>query len=123
MTDMDCRKFEASVDGYLRSELTDQEVADFERHSKQCSRCTSLLRQHLEISCKEFVDVIDDFLEGTLEKEKSEVLRRHLEVCPDCQAYLENYRLIVDSLRDPEDIPAPPPDLVRAILSIRPKSD
>ncbi len=123
MTDMDCQEFEASIDGYLRSELTEQEVAGFETHSKQCSKCASLFKQHLEISCKEFVDVIADFLEGTLGKEESEVLRRHLEVCPDCEAYLENYRLTVDSLRDPKDFPAPPPDLVRAILSTRPKRD
>ena len=120
MTETNCRTFESRIDQHLRSELGEEETADFERHLRSCEECASIFKQHLEMTCRRFVDVIADFLEGTLGKDDSEVFSRHIEVCPDCKTYLENYRLTVDSLREPDEIPAPPADLVRALLNARP---
>ncbi|MHB9108225.1 MAG: anti-sigma factor family protein [Armatimonadota bacterium] len=47
------------------------------------------------------------YLEGSLPEELRQEVARHLEACPQCAAELEEMRLLVESLREMPELPAP----------------
>jgi hypothetical protein len=52
----------------------------------------------LQITCKEFVELVSAHLEGTLPLADRTRFECHSERCPGCRAYLQQFRLTVESL-------------------------
>jgi predicted anti-sigma-YlaC factor YlaD len=69
------------------------------------------------VTCREFVELVTDYLEGTLPPEKVSLIEEHLDLCEPCRVYLEQIRVIVDTLPDVEvEVDEPVPDDTRAQL-------
>jgi len=98
-------------------------TARCEAHVEGCASCTEFLQTAQEITCRELVEFLNEYVDGEMEEERRALFDRHLAICEDCRGYLDGYRrsmaLSVEALRDEPVLPAPPDDLVRAILAAR----
>jgi predicted anti-sigma-YlaC factor YlaD len=71
----------------------------------------------LVVTCREFVELVTDYLEGTLPDDKVSLIEEHLDLCEPCRVYLEQIRVIVETLPDVEaEVDEPVPDDARAQL-------
>ena len=52
----------------------------------------------LQITCKEFVELVTAHLDGVLADADRTRFECHTERCPGCRAYLQQFRLTVDTL-------------------------
>jgi predicted anti-sigma-YlaC factor YlaD len=69
------------------------------------------------VTCREFVELVTDYLEGTLPPEKVSLIEEHLDLCEPCRVYLEQIRVIVETLPEVEgEVDQPVPDDARAEL-------
>jgi predicted anti-sigma-YlaC factor YlaD len=72
------------------------------------------------MTCQELVEFLADYFGGQLAPETRALFDEHLAECPDCVAYLDTYRqtiqLCKQSVVDPNEVPAMPEELVRAIV-------
>jgi anti-sigma factor RsiW len=50
------------------------------------------------MACQELVEVVTDYLEGALPAHDRRRFEAHLEHCPFCTDYVEQMRLVADSL-------------------------
>ena len=81
------------------------------------------------MTCRELADFIVDYLDGGLAAEVRERFERHLSRCPNCRRYIAAYETTVSLGRhafDGENATAEatgaPEELIKAILSSRPRS-
>ncbi len=68
------------------------------------------------ISCKTVNRFLADYLDDALEAQTRARFEAHLRRCPNCDAYLEQYREIIDLVRE-DPLPEPPPELVERTLA------
>jgi anti-sigma factor RsiW len=78
------------------------------------------------MKCRDFVEFLLEYLDGALGEAERRVFEGHVEQCPACVTYLDTYRETVRlgsrvCAPDDEVPPDVPEELVRAILSARPK--
>jgi anti-sigma factor RsiW len=79
---------------------------------------------HDPLVCREFVVLVTDYLEGRLSDADHARFEAHLAECDGCEGYLEDIRLIADTLRSTLE----PPDsatreaLVNAFRDLRGRS-
>jgi anti-sigma factor RsiW len=72
--------------------------------------------------CREFVELVTDYFEGALPDGERVRFEAHLAACHGCTGYLEDMRMLVNSLHA---LPAPPADphthdaLLRAFRDLR----
>jgi anti-sigma factor RsiW len=50
------------------------------------------------LSCKELVELVTDYLEGRLTWGERRRFDRHLKDCPYCRAYVDQMRLVIQTL-------------------------
>ena len=66
----------------------------------------------LQITCKEFVELVTAHLDGALSDRDQTRFECHSERCPGCRAYLQQFRLTVQSLPNPGGQAVGPENLV-----------
>jgi anti-sigma factor RsiW len=75
-------------------------------------------------TCREVGTFLLAYLSGELPPAEHRGFERHLAVCPSCVAYLRTYRTTLTlsraALGVAEPAPDAPPELVRAVLALRP---
>ena len=72
--------------------------------------------------CREFVELVTEYLDGALPREERLRLEAHLAACDGCDAYLEDFRVIVRTLKQTPPPPADPhtrETLLRAFRELR----
>lgn len=73
-------------------------------------------------TCREVYAFLGDYHSGELDPMRTSAFDRHLSLCASCRAYVDSYRRTVGlgkvAFAD-ADCPAPPDELVQAILTIR----
>ncbi|HEY1065942.1 MAG TPA: zf-HC2 domain-containing protein, partial [Pirellulales bacterium] len=76
------------------------------------------------MTCQELVDFLDAYISGELSADDRAEFERHLGCCPACVVYLNTYRETVRAAcvagRGAEAMADAPPDLIAAILKLRP---
>ena len=80
------------------------------------------------MTCRELADFILDYLDGGLAADVRDRFERHLTRCPNCRRYIAAYETTVslgrrafdDETATPDRTGAPE-DLIKAILSSRPR--
>jgi len=73
-------------------------------------------------TCREVYAFLDDYHAGELDPMRTAAFERHLSLCASCSAYVDSYRRTVEMGKaafTDADCPAPPEELVAAILAIR----
>ena len=63
--------------------------------------------RHDPLVCREFVELVTDYLEDRLSDSQRARFEAHLAECDGCHGYLEDIRLMVNSL---QAVPQPPAD-------------
>lgn len=77
------------------------------------------------MNCRELIDFLADYLEEALPPEARERFEMHMSCCGPCADYLTTYRSTILLTRDAfcqgeaDGPPAPPEDLIKAILAAR----
>jgi anti-sigma factor RsiW len=54
--------------------------------------------RHAELRCQEFVELVTDYLDGALPRRERKRVEAHLAGCDGCTAYLQQFRLTIDTL-------------------------
>jgi hypothetical protein len=52
----------------------------------------------LQITCKEFVELVTAYQDGVLAERDKVRFECHTEHCPGCRAYLQQFRLMIETL-------------------------
>jgi hypothetical protein len=52
----------------------------------------------LEITCKEFIELVTAYGDGVLPERDKIRFECHTEHCPGCRAYLQQFRLMIETL-------------------------
>ena len=76
------------------------------------------------ITCRQLIEFLDSYVEAALPEGEARSFAEHLRACPSCVAYLDGYRRSIQlgkSALSPDAVEAMPEELVRAVLSSRPK--
>ncbi len=76
------------------------------------------------ITCEEADDFVMDYLDGSLPERQRRVFERHIRMCPACKRHLDRQRKVLALVAREGQLshmpqPAPPEDLVQAILRAR----
>ena len=80
---------------------------------------------HDHLSCKEFFEFMMAYCDQELSAAVREKFAEHMKLCPPCGDYLDSYKDSVKLSRAcchehaAEKVPAPPEELVQAILAAR----
>ena len=82
------------------------------------------------LTCQQLIEFLDRYPAGELPLRTRLAFRMHLALCRHCRAYLDSYRKTMHvmraALRDdapaPVEPPAPPAELVEAVLKSRPRT-
>lgn len=61
-----------------------------------------------EMPCQELVEVLTDYLDGALSERDRARLEAHLEECEACTAYLEEFRMLINTAGRIEPEPLSP---------------
>lgn len=76
-----------------------------------------------ELTCKDLIEFLAAYLEGELSARERSIFEGHLEICEACRDYLATYQktieLAKESAESDQSLPAPPEELLRAILKSR----
>ena len=78
------------------------------------------------ITCRQLIEFLDSYVEAALPEGEARSFAEHLKACPSCVAYLDSYRRSIELGKsalspDADAVEAMPEELVRAVLSSRPK--
>jgi anti-sigma factor RsiW len=68
------------------------------------------------ITCRAVNRFLADYLDGTLDARTRARFEAHLQRCPNCDAYLEQYRMTIQLVKE-DQIPDPPPELADRTLT------
>lgn len=85
-------------------------------------RLRLLQRRADPLVCREFVELVSEYLDGTLPRRERARMDVHLARCDGCDGYLEDFRLIVQTLGETPPPPADPhtrETLLRAFRELR----
>lgn len=77
------------------------------------------------ITCRDVLEFLMAYLDGELPPDHRAAFDHHLALCDACRDYLASYQATIRLAREVDDkdgdAPAPPEDLVRAVLAARGK--
>jgi anti-sigma factor RsiW len=76
------------------------------------------------MTCRDFIEFLSDYVGDELHADERSVFETHLAACPACVDYLETFRQTIVLERGvferaEHDPPAPPEELIQAILKAR----
>lgn len=69
------------------------------------------------LTCEDVNDFLIDYLDGTLDENMRERFEAHIAKCEQCRRYLEQYRQTVDMVKEFDEMPEPPDELVEKTLT------
>ncbi|MDR5659502.1 DUF4349 domain-containing protein [Serpentinicella sp. ANB-PHB4] len=59
------------------------------------------------MTCEKVLELISDYMDGMLSKEEKKVFEKHVNECDECSIYFQNYKLMIDSLNEIEEVDVP----------------